>query len=218
MSYTPRPTMKNTLPHEGFFFLKEPVRCSDGVFEAGSIVRMSARCFDEADHTAEYKIYSLDKSEVISDKYYFHENDKWGEIWNEKFASLNDTSIASDYYNKTAELNDENANIDRKSDILDIVETVIVPIAGISLIMLIAIYLIVFDKSLPLARTFIIVIALVSTIAVFVALEKHFGNRRKSIAESIKQCELNAFFALEKVSKEAKKNDYLAFEDEEKGE
>ena len=216
--YTPRPTMKNTLPHEGFFFLKEPVRCSDGVFEAGSIVRISAFCFNEADHTAEYKIYSLNESEVISDKYYFHENDKWSEIWNEKFASLNGTSIASGYYDKITELNKEDANINRKSEILDIVETIIIPIAGLSLIMLITIYLVLFDKSLPLARTFIIAIASIGIIAALVALEKHFGYRRKNIAESIKQCELNAFFALEKVSKEAKKNDYLAFEDEEKGE
>ena len=218
MPYTPRPTMKNTLPHEGFFFLKEPIRCSDGVFEAGSIVRISALCFDEARHIAEYKIFSLNKSEVISDKYYFCESDKWNEIWDEKFASLNDTSIASDYYNKIAELHKEDANINRKSETLDIVETIIIPIAGISLIMLIAIYLVLFDKSLPLARTFIIAIASVSIIAALIALERYFGNRRKNIAESIKQCELNAFFALEKVSKEAKKNDYLAFEDEEKGE
>ena len=197
MSYTPKPTMKSTLPHEGFFFLKEPVECSDGVFQAGSIVRMSAIRFneDKITHTAEYKIYGLNKSEiiteVISDKYYFCESNKWSEKWNEKFVPLNgihSSAIALDYYDKIAKLRSKDANINRKIDTLDKAKTIIIPIAGLFLIIALI---------TASAETLVAAIASAGVIAVLVVLEKCFKCRRENIAKSMKQYEFNAFFAFE---------------------
>lgn len=203
MAYTPKPTLKNTLPNEGFFFLKEPIKCSDGTFEVGSVVRISAICFNEADHIAKYKIYSLNGSEIISDKYYFHEDDN---KWNEIFAPLNDTTIASNYYNKVTVLREKEADIDCKQEILSFAGMIICVLAVVFLVVPIIAYFVLCDKSLTLAETLVSAIASAGAIVTSVVLEACLGKRKNNIVESIRQYELNSFFALE-VNYHA--NDYI---------
>jgi hypothetical protein len=92
-------------------------------------------------------------------------------------------------------------NIERKIETLDKAETIIIPTAGLFLIIaLIRLFLIItlYDNKSALAGTLIAAIVSASIIAVPVVLEKYFRSRRKNIAGSIKQHELNAFFAFEK--------------------
>lgn len=193
MAYTPKPTLKNTLPNEGFFFLKEPIKCSDGTFEAGSVVRISAICFNEVDHIAEYNIYSLNGSEIISDKYYFRGND----IWDDIFVPLNDNEIASKYYNSVGVLREKEADIDCKHEILSFVTMIIMPIAALFLLAMIIGYFGKLDGSLTLAGTLACTIASAIVIVTPAVIENHLIKRKNSIIESIKQYELNSFFDFE---------------------
>ena len=193
MAYTPRPTLKNTLPNEGFFFLKEPIKCSDGTFEAGSVVRISAVCFNEADHIAEYKIYSLNESEIISDKYYFRGNDTWDDV----FVPLNDNEIASKYYNSVGVLHEKEADIDCKHEILSFVTMIIMPIATLFLLAMIIGYFGKLDESLTLVGTIACIIASVGVIVVPIVIENNLIKRKNNIIESIRQYELNSFFDFE---------------------
>lgn len=192
MSYTLNPTMENTFPNDGFFRLKTPLQCANGVFSADSLVKVIAIDFDETAHRIQYEIHSLlDDSLIVSDKFCFQ-----GDIakWNDMFVPID----ASSYYVKLHTLHDEKVSNYMKREVL---QTIAMPImlltaicAGSPVILYAMSSANESKQSVPSSAAVIIcAIVLISVFVIFAALESHFTKKIHNAENALERCELDFF-------------------------